>query len=31
MIKDMLNEFIEAGCVERAFNDVTMEDTFLER
>jgi hypothetical protein len=31
MVKGTLNELIEAGCVERAFNYVAMEDTFLER
>ena len=31
MIKGTLNEYIEAGCVKSTFDDVAMEDTFVER
>ena len=31
MVKGTLNECIETGCVERTFNDVAIEDTFLKR
>jgi hypothetical protein len=31
MVEGTLNECIEAGCVKRTFEDVTMEDTLIER
>jgi len=31
MVKGTLDECIEAGCVESTFDDVAMNDTFLER
>jgi hypothetical protein len=31
MINGTLDECIEAGCVERTFNNVAMKDTFIER
>jgi hypothetical protein len=31
MIEGTLDEGIEAGCVESAFDDVAMEDAFFER
>jgi hypothetical protein len=31
MIEGTLDEGIEAGCVESAFDDVTMENAFFER
>jgi hypothetical protein len=31
MIKGTLDECIEAGCVEGTFNDVAMENAFIER
>ena len=31
IIKGMLDECIEAGCVKSAFDDIAMEDTFFKR
>jgi hypothetical protein len=31
MVEGTLDECIETGCVKRTFEDVTMEDAFIER
>ena len=31
MLEGMLDECIEAGCVKRTFDNVTMEDALIER